>query len=958
MSDSVAIDDVFVQKIRLALEDTIGIDDIITKRVPLALFSEVGIDDIILTKVYLQMSDDLTIDDLLSAKAKIMLSDEVGIIDAFIPKTKVKTFSEIGIDDTILTKVFLQMSDGVTIDDVIDKVIRINLLDYVGLDDILFTITRIQIIDAIQVDDLLSAKAKYRLSEDVTIDDVIIKSVHLTIFEEVLADDVIIARLIANRSTNSSMGIDDQIFAKAKYRLFDELDMDEGNPIKAVHLNSLFAIIGIDDAITPRMIANRSTNSSIGIDDQISIKAMYRLFDDVTTDDAISIKAMFSMFDEVGIDDKIFTKPVIAISDDIGIDDQISIKAMYRLFDDVTTYDAISIKAMFSMFDEVGIEDKISAKLRRLILDGITVDDTISKKSMYRLFDEVGMVDGDPIKVVHIQSVNDDLAIDDAIIRKLIARSFTNSSIGIEDTISKRVFYALSDGMKINDGISRREMKSISDQVGVSDSISLIRIFYGRNMQDFVGVGDSQIISMMYRKTMVDTITISDPILAKGILNIQTRDNNYNLIPSVSYRIIPDPSTGIGSLLVTDGGSGDYDGLPNGQISVFVPLGTYRINQTAVPAGLSSLVNFTYTTVHPHDMNATALFRVFNPIANNPQDLSDTDSDILDIADNGFDDLLSSIQLVNVANGTQVIISKTSNIPAPIFAGVNNTIAISNAIASQYTLLYKNLVLPPNDSPEDIISAFRQTPYDSGNFTQTTFVGVLAATQSASRQYLATQPFDKFNCGQQYIYGMDETIVPTYGGMTGFDLTLDAAGVCPDVQDYLTFEVAQVPSTGIPLLYGQDTLLYINPQYPRITSAGVDFSDSSNIDSFTFTLISTLPETGLINDLTVYLQAGAGWSTAGVTILSKQPIPSGQNAGKVEIILSVDHLSKMVVGGKKIPPPPPPPPIPFGFGPVMTGPSSVSGGAPDMPTARIHRVEYDVCNENIARILAAHDSSS
>src|SRR3990172_1650969 len=29
-----------------------------------------------------------------------------------------------------------------------------------------------------------------------------------------------------------------------------------------------------------------------------------------------------------------------------------------------------------------------------------------------------------------------------------------------------------------------------------------------------------------------------------------------------------------------------------------------------------------------------------------------------------------------------------------------------------------------------------------------------------------------------------------------------------------------------------------------------------------------------------------------------------------------------------------------------------------MPTAKIHRVEYDVCNENIARILAAHDSSS
>jgi len=173
---------------------------------------------------------------------------------------------------------------------------------------------------------------------------------------------------------------------------------------------------------------------------------------------------------------------------------------------------------------------------------------------------------------------------------------------------------------------------------------------------------------------MADTITTADSIQLKGLLNIQTRDNNDSLVPlATTYRIIPDPITGIGSLLVTDGVPGeDYDGLLNGQISVFVPLGIYRINQTMAPAGWSSLVNFTYTTVHPLDMNATALFRVFDPLAISPADLNNIDSDILDIANNGFDDLLSSIQLVKVNNGTKVIISKTSEMPAPIFAGANN----------------------------------------------------------------------------------------------------------------------------------------------------------------------------------------------------------------------------------------------------------------------------------------------
>ena len=108
-------------------------------------------------------------------------------------------------------------------------------------------------------------------------------------------------------------------------------------------------------------------------------------------------------------------------------------------------------------------------------------------------------------------------------------------------------------------------------------------------------------------------------------------------------------------------------------------------------------------------------------------------------------------------------------------------------------------------------------------------------------------------------------------------------------------------------------------------------------------MISELPETGSINDLTVYLDNG-GWSTTGVTELSRQLITTGPNTGMVEITVSVDHLAKMIVGGARIPPPPPTPPIPFGQGLIGVGPAGVAGGVPDMPTARIHRVEYDVCN--------------
>src|SRR3989304_2079553 len=211
-------------------------------------------------------------------------------------------------------------------------------------------------------------------------------------------------------------------------------------------------------------------------------------------------------------------------------------------------------------------------------------------------------------------------------------------------------------------------------------------------------------------------------------------------------------------------------------------------------------------------------------------------------------------------------------------------------------------------------------------------------------------PVDRFNCGQQYVYNMSENLVPSFGGITRTEFTLDQNGICPDSEDYITFEIASVPpaGSGAPTLSNKDILLYVNPQFPNgsITGIGVDFSDSSNIGSFNYTIISKLPQTENTNDITVYLDNG-GWSTAGVTELSRQLITSGPNAGKVEIIVSVDYLAKMIVGGKQIPPPPPPP-ILNGFGPTRVGPAGVAGGGgPDQSTARKHRVEYHVCNEKI-----------
>ena len=75
----------------------------------------------------------------------------------------------------------------------------------------------------------------------------------------------------------------------------------------------------------------------------------------------------------------------------------------------------------------------------------------------------------------------------------------------------------------------------------------------------------------------------------------------------------------------------------------------------------------------------------------------------------------------------------------------------------------------------------------------------------------------------------------------------------------------------------------------------------------------------------------------------------------IEIQVSVTDLDKIIVGGKTIPIPVPPPVTTVsGLGQVGVGPGS-SGGA-DEGVAKVYRIEYDVCKENISRILVGHAS--
>jgi len=318
----------------------------------------------------------------------------------------------------------------------------------------------------------------------------------------------------------------------------------------------------------------------------------------------------------------------------------------------------------------------------------------------------------------------------------------------------------------------------------------------------------SKISSMLETALTSDTIifkqlpklyeqpTIQDTITPLGILNIHSLDETDTLRDGATYTITPNPFGGIIPLTVQDGGVDDSDGIDNGRITIrSVPFDVYTINSTEVPDFYTPLINFTHVTVHGTNTNATGLFPLVKTI-NDFTMINATNSDIVDIQDPArFDALISSADLFKVRNNQAIQISRTSELPAPIFAGVNNATALAHALATQYSMLYENVAgLNSNALPEDITSTFNLTTYDGGNSTDATFVGVMTATEESTfGQYIATQPVDKFNCGQQYVFPLDNSTVPSFGGLTNVTFTISQTATCVEGKDYNTFEVNSTP---------------------------------------------------------------------------------------------------------------------------------------------------------------------
>ena len=949
VADSVVIQDDITTIVYVLKEDRALVNDVIRVTIIQKISDSVTVSDTLTKTVFSRLDDVVTVQDDIITIVYIVEGDRALVNDVIRVTIIQKLKDSVTVSDTLTKVAFARPDDLVTIQDDITKIIFVIEGELVLVNDVLRAVQIKRFGDSATVSDTLTKTVFSRLDDVVTIQDDITKIIYTIQGERVLVNDVIRVTII--KKMKDSASVSDTLTKTVFSRPDDRITVQDD--IRKLVFSRQDDRVLVNDVL--RAVQIKRLDDAATVSDTLTKTVFSRPADRITVQDDIKKLVLLINGDRVLVNDVLRAVQIKRFGDSTTVSDTLTKTVFSRLDDVVTIQDDIRFITTVSLQDSAMVQDDISRIITRYIQDESLVQDTI-QKTVFSRPDDIITVQDSITKTVTIRIFDESSTVEDIIL--VAPATFRPIDTGsVQDTIRKIVTYRVSDTASVQDSITWIITRYVQDTATVQDSTiwKLTRPF-----RDITTTQDAISITPIF--TTKDAATTQDSITPFGSLNIETRENGVLVPGATTYRVIPDPFTGTGSLVVTDGGINDNDGTPNnGQINVFpVPLDTYRINQTSAPAGYFSLINFTYATVHITDINATALFSVFDK-TDDPADVVPTNSDILDIANYTFDSIEN--KLFRVDAGVQTPIDEVDQMPEPIFIGANDPADPVVVAEAQPTLLYKNLGLNENETPEDVRNAFGLAPYDAGNFTETTFVGVFAATeQTSSGQYLSTIPHDSFNCGQRYVYSLDDTLVPTYGGMTRFDITTDITGTCPESEDYITFEVTSAPTAaGVPkILSGQDSLLYVNPQYPRgsVTADGVDFSSAGSVTSIQFKLITSLPETENIDDIKVYI-FDTNWTSNGVDIVSQKLITLGPNTGMVELIVSATHLGKLLVTGSKI----------LGFSgpsPTGTGPigvdigagSGTGGGGGDITTAKVHRIDYDVCTENISRILVSHDSSS
>lgn len=422
-----------------------------------------------------------------------------------------------------------------------------------------------------------------------------------------------------------------------------------------------------------------------------------------------------------------------------------------------------------------------------------------------------------------------------------------------------------------------------------------------------VAISDSVSVVVGFQRSFSETLAISDSLSSfQGSLIIRTQE--AALVPGATYSITPNPRTGIGILVVTDGGAGDDDGSLDGLITISNALaGSYGIIQTLPPPGFVPLVDSVLVTLDNTSPNVVATFDVA-PVAADLSQLPETPISSPPLSEPSFNDLVSKSTTI-VTTTTSDLLAAPSDLPGIIVVGTSNLDAINAAIESIASLSV-DIIFAELTPGADIISQLGLPLFDLPASPDLVAIIPGVVSLEPTSQVVATPPLN-ITAGQNMIIAVVDPVIPSTGGLKEMEINVSptavSIGVAP--QEWFVVETrAEIPAAIPPLSasgISNVVELFIFIKFPfEELGAGFDWSDPDNfsepplvsllVDKPTSTSIQTDAAGCPVVDVFFFDTSINKWTTKDVSIISTSSV----GPSTCEVIVSAEHFSRLSVASR------------------------------------------------------------
>ncbi|MCH7966263.1 MAG: Ig-like domain-containing protein [Thaumarchaeota archaeon] len=470
-------------------------------------------------------------------------------------------------------------------------------------------------------------------------------------------------------------------------------------------------------------------------------------------------------------------------------------------------------------------------------------------------------------------------------------------------------------------------------------------------------------VSNIAGNVVITPVSVVASAAPTGSLSIQITSTS-SVSEVATYRVTPDPSTGTGSLSVTDNGIGDTN--PSSGIITLtpIPFAQYDIEITTVPDTFTATITKSSATLSTLNQDPTVIFTLIETeTISTSEPTTGTESPELSP---GEIINLKKFNATIVDKDTKTDIEDPDDLPEILFSGKNNPSGIITATENQVSIQVTTKTILDIDGSTFIdLLNLKKFPM-SKEIDFTAIIPTIVTKETTTHQVVSTPPLERIIPGQTIILPVEEELIPDFGGLLKLELPSKstASSVGAPENDWIVIEIDDDPINTPTLLIGginDEPLLFLDIKYQfEEKELGFNWGDEANFDAKPKVTVK-IPKTtssdvvilsnGCI-DVTIRTFEDGQWITGIDTVLSNVP----SNDDFCVVVFESDHFSNKSVSGKAR---------------ASAGDSSGSRGNTGVGTGAsggfagilgtsltINEVSYDKCDENIARILISSDADT